>query len=108
MKTIRKNATSKLTSIVEKSAVLAVFKGDGYYPIERYLVMNIIRDHATYLSSAVQHDSGRLTLDIKDRNIGQYIIALPSLEYAKSILYHKDYARLHPDNELSRRQQQSQ
>lgn len=107
MQTIRKNATSRLSKLVEKLPVLAVFKGDGYYPIERDVVMRVIREHRTLLSSAILDDSGRLTLDITDRSLGQYIVALPSLEYAKTHLYPKDFARLHPDNQLAGRQQQS-
>ncbi len=106
MKTIRKNNQKLLSQIIEESALLGVYKRDGYYPIEKSSVLNIIRNNKTLISSALQDDSGRLTIDITDRSIGQYVIALPSLEYAKTHLYNKDYARLHPSNELARRRAQ--
>jgi hypothetical protein len=101
MKAIRKNNIKKLRKLVSDAKVLGIYKGDGYYPIELANVLFIINQKL--VSSAILDDSGRLTLDITDRSLGQYIVALPSLEYAKTHLFPKDYARLHPENELSQR-----
>jgi len=106
MKTIRKNNQRRLRQITDDAALLAVYKGDGYYPIDKQLVLSVIDQHQKLISSALLDESGRLTIDITDRKIGQYILALPSLEYARTHLYPKDFARLHPDNELSGRSKQ--
>ncbi|MBR37163.1 MAG: hypothetical protein CMF13_02205 [Idiomarina sp.] len=103
MKTIRKNNKKLLSKIVKESAILGVYKGDGYYPISEASVLAIINDSTSQIRSAITEASGRLTIDLNDRSLGQYIIALPSLEHAKRTLYNKDYARLHPDNELALR-----
>jgi hypothetical protein len=101
MKTIRRNNIKELRELSSNAKVLGVYKCDGYYPIALKDVLSVINQKL--VSSAILDDSGRLTLDITDRSLGQYIVALPSLEYAKTQLFPKDYARLHPENELSQR-----
>lgn len=96
MVTIRKNNKKLLNKAVNDCALLAVFKGDGYYPIAKSLVLEIIA--SGQFRNAIGHASGRVDIDINDRAIGEYVIAIPSLELAKKTLYHKDYARLNPDS----------
>ena len=101
MKTIRRNSTKVLLTHIKESVLLAVYKGDGYYPITGADVETLIINKN--VTSATLDHNGRLDLSIDKRDVGQYIIAMPSLEYAKMHLFPKDFARLHPNNELALR-----
>jgi len=101
MKTIRRNNKKALKMHVAQATILAVYKGDGYYPINSADVEKLIDGNA--ITSASIDQQGRLDMSFNQRDVGQYIVGLPSLAYAKTHLFEKDYARLHPTNELALR-----
>ncbi len=97
--TIRSDAKKKMISIINKAAVVAVYRVDGYYPMPVNQAIKLVEEKGVD-SCLFDTDNERLTCNIKDRKLGRYITTFPSVEAMKKQLFNKDAARLDPTNEM--------